>query len=244
MSKVKICGVYCIQSKISPHKIYIGSSRDVRTREYHHFNNLRNNNHCNIKLSNHVKKYGIDDLDFFIILECEKDKLIENEQFYIDALNPFFNIRKIADSPLGTKMSEETRQKMRDRVFSEDHRRRISEANKGRKQPLDAVLRTANFNRGRVRTDEVRLKIKENRTGIKWSESSWENYSNSTYKKINSTSKFVGICFCKDREKWNAYVRINGKYINLGYYEKEIDAAIARDKYVTENGLKLKINFK
>jgi hypothetical protein len=41
-----------------------------------------------------------------------KEVLIEREQHYLDELDPFFNICKVAGSVLGVKHSKETRRKM------------------------------------------------------------------------------------------------------------------------------------
>jgi hypothetical protein len=41
----------------------------------------------------------------------------------------------------------------------------------------------------------------------------------------NCTSKYKGVSFYKKTKKWKAYIKINGKRINLGYYHCEIDAA-------------------
>lgn len=46
----------------------------------------------------------------------------------------------------------------------------------------------------------------------------------------NSTSKFTGVCFVKDRKKWKAQIINNKKYYTLGRYNTEIEAAKARDK--------------
>lgn len=44
----------------------------------------------------------------------------------------------------------------------------------------------------------------------------------------NSTSKHLGVHFCNEQYKWRATIKPTGqKNINLGRYEKEIDAAYA-----------------
>jgi len=47
------------------------------------------------------------------------------------------------------------------------------------------------------------------------------------------SSKYRGVGFRKDRNKWRAYIRINGNMKHLGYYNKEYDAHLAY-----ENALK------
>ena len=41
---------------------------------------------------------------------------------------------------------------------------------------------------------------------------------------IIKTSKFVGVSWCKEREKWGSYIRINNKTVNLGRYNNEEEA--------------------
>lgn len=87
-------------------KFYIGSSKDFRKRFNEHFRFLKLNKHSNIHLQ---RAYNIDGLLNFIpvIIElCEKEKLIEREQFYLDTLKPEYNICKIAYSRVGTTFSE------------------------------------------------------------------------------------------------------------------------------------------
>jgi hypothetical protein len=41
----------------------------------------------------------------------------------------------------------------------------------------------------------------------------------------NSASGLKGVCFYKNYQKWMAYIRIDTKFINLGYYEDKLEAA-------------------
>jgi group I intron endonuclease len=100
---MKISGIYQIQSKIKPERIYIGSGVNIQSRWWYHARKLRNNIHDNKRLQNHYNKYGVEDLVYSVLLSCDRDSLISTEQFFIDALNPFFNICKTAGSTLGRK---------------------------------------------------------------------------------------------------------------------------------------------
>lgn len=51
-----------------------------------------------------------------------------------------------------------------------------------------------------------------------------ENSQNSTSRK-NSSSKFLGVGWHKQHNKWQSRIQVNKKNIHLGYYEKEINAA-------------------
>jgi group I intron endonuclease len=91
---MKNTGFYKIQSKLYPEKFYIGSSADIELRWLGHKHALIKGTHHSQKLQQHFNKFGIDDLDFVIIQICSKYLTVDLEQYYIDTLNPFFNIYK------------------------------------------------------------------------------------------------------------------------------------------------------
>jgi group I intron endonuclease len=97
------CGVYKIINLVN-HFTYVGSSVNLRRREKSHFKCLKLNKHVNKHLQNSYNKYGENSFAFEI-LECVIDvaKLIEREQYYIDVLNPEYNICKIAGSTSGVQ---------------------------------------------------------------------------------------------------------------------------------------------
>jgi group I intron endonuclease len=105
---MKQSGIYQIQSKVKPDRIYIGSAVDISKRWREHLNQLRVKKHHNSKLQRHYNKYGQSDLQFSILLFCDKKELIRNEQYFIDNYKPYFNILKIAYSALGYKHSKST----------------------------------------------------------------------------------------------------------------------------------------
>ena len=63
----KICGVYMIQSKIKPERVYVGSSHDILRRFNHHEDDINRGEHHSVKLQRHADKYGNNDLVFEII---------------------------------------------------------------------------------------------------------------------------------------------------------------------------------
>ena len=105
--------IYLISNTINS-RIYVGSAVDFRLRKNKHITHLNNNIHCNNKLQRFVNKYGIGKLCFKPIELCDKNKLIEREQFYIDKLDSVkrgFNILQTAGSWLNHKHSEESKRK-------------------------------------------------------------------------------------------------------------------------------------
>jgi group I intron endonuclease len=107
-------GIYQIESVLN-NKIYIGSAISIKRRIKEHFIRLKRGDHVNIILQNHVNKHGLEDLDITVIEYCSKEELIEREQYWIERLNPEFNICKNAGSTLGIKWNEESVIKQRER---------------------------------------------------------------------------------------------------------------------------------
>lgn len=57
-------------------------------------------------------------------------------------------------------------------------------------------------------------------------------HQQNTHNKISKKgrSKYKGVSFKKQTGKWGASIGVNYKRTHLGYFEKEVDAAIAYDK--------------
>jgi len=136
-------GVYLITTH-KPGNFCIGSSsRCIYTRMHQHRSDLRKNIHGNGKLQNYVNKYGVDNLNFYSVVECPPEVCILQEQLYIDEYGPILNINKQAFSRRDMKASEETLQKMRDRVVSEVTRAKIREARSRQKFSQEALQHRA-----------------------------------------------------------------------------------------------------
>ena len=104
-----ISGIYAIKSIQSPRKIYIGSAVNLNRRWQVHRNQLLHDCHSNAILQNWVNKYGIEDFVFVAIKICPREKLLEEEQKYINMLQPYFNICLTAGSRAGTRHSPSTK---------------------------------------------------------------------------------------------------------------------------------------
>lgn len=58
-----------------------------------------------------------------------------------------------------------------------------------------------------------------------------QNQQNSNKQKNgNPSSKYKGVSFYKLKNKWRAEISVKGLHMRLGYFENEIDAAIAYNK--------------
>ena len=132
---MRISGIYKIQSKIKPERIYIGSAKDIKYRWETHLYKLRTGKHVNPKLQYHYNKYGKDDFEFSIVEPCLPAFLTAREQEYLDELKPFFNIAKIAGSTLGIKHTKEFKEKL-SRINTglkrtTEHKEKIAKAQEG-----------------------------------------------------------------------------------------------------------------
>lgn len=115
---LKQIGIYKIINNIN-NKFYIGStSVSFKQRWSTHKRDLNKDIHINKHLQRAWNKYGKEFFIFEIIEVVEdKNKIIEKEQYYLDLYKPYdrnigYNSYPTAGSPLGSKHTIETKQKM------------------------------------------------------------------------------------------------------------------------------------
>lgn len=127
----KTQGVYQIKN-ITTGEIYIGSAASSFTKRFsRHRIELKDGIHPNPKLQNSYNKYGTDIFEYSILEICDKTLCITREQYYIDTLNPAFNILRIAGSALGHVVSQATKDKISKstkgiKKLSEEHKKKLS----------------------------------------------------------------------------------------------------------------------
>lgn len=112
-------GIYIITNSIN-NKVYIGSAVNLHTRFIGHKHQFNKNKH-NERFQNFVNKYGSDVLSFCLIEYCDKERLIEREQYWIDYYQSYksklgYNISKNAGSTLGCKMPESHKNACKERM--------------------------------------------------------------------------------------------------------------------------------
>ena len=90
-------GIYKILNIVT-NEFYIGSSSNLKNRKRTHFYLLNYNKHYNQHIQNAFNKHGKENFNFIILENCERDKLKNREQFYIDDLLPKYNKSMKADS--------------------------------------------------------------------------------------------------------------------------------------------------
>ncbi len=63
-------------------------------------------------------------------------------------------------------------------------------------------------------------------------------------KRADATSRYIGVSYDKNRKKWVAYIRLEGKLRQIGGYDDEIEAARAHDDAVVRDfGDSARLNF-
>lgn len=161
-------GIYKITNKTN-NKSYIGKSNNIKRRFIEH----RNLNHkTNDNLKRAFKKYGIENFEFEILEECPIDKLNEKEIYYIATLKPEYNCTDGGDGATGHHLSEELKEKLRQKgkeqwaklsdeqkrkiiknnlsgpknkyVTSEETKEKLRRANLGKKQSKETIEKRKN----------------------------------------------------------------------------------------------------
>ncbi len=126
------CGIYGLRNTING-KWYVGQSTNVMSRWNMAYKGMRCQNQH--KIYRALKKYGYDGFDKIILEECPIEKLNEREVYWsehYDSINNGYNLRVGGGGRRG-ELSYETKEKLRSRKFSDEWRRKISEAKTGKK---------------------------------------------------------------------------------------------------------------
>lgn len=94
--------------------MYVGSSTNLRIRLYTYFSL------GSLNRSSRIIKYGYSNFSFEILEYCTKENVLEREQYYMDLLEPIYNIVAKAGSTLGYKHTEASKVKMKNLPLSDE----------------------------------------------------------------------------------------------------------------------------
>lgn len=142
---------------------YVGSGANLAKRIGDYYNQselVRNPRPIHLALL----KYEHNNFTLEILEYCSKDMLIEREQYYLDLLNPEYNILKHAYSLLGYKHSEENIAKFKLKKISEEHKELLSSIHIGKnvnQETRDKLsLATTNYKKNNPLTIEALANIR------------------------------------------------------------------------------------
>lgn len=156
----------------------------IKRRWNEHKIKLRKDKHYNQYLQNSWNKYGKESFDFIIIEKINlnnkqklKEKLIEREQFYLDKINPEYNILPNAYTFFGHSLTEEHKNKIKNELkgkyTGEDHwwygknhteewKEKMSKKLSGENNPMYGKYGDKNPMYGRKHTKESKRKNTRN----------------------------------------------------------------------------------
>lgn len=166
----KISAVYAIVNKETG-KMYIGGSKDIKTRWRLHKADLNRGEHYNGELQEDWNKYGSNTFVLEILKKVQVQDLNRCETKYLKSLHPLYNIKLTANG--GHFVPPETRRKMsfvkrqRGSNISQETRSKISRALKGNtftKEHCDNISKAL---KGREFSEETKNKLSKSHTGEK-----------------------------------------------------------------------------
>ena len=114
----KKAGIYC-WTLLSSKKSYIGSSINLGIRLRNYFNPIyiSHISRKNMVINKALLKYGYSKFKLEILEYCEPKDLVKKEQYYMDILNPQYNVLKKAYSSLGYKHAKDSLVKIKKRLL-------------------------------------------------------------------------------------------------------------------------------
>jgi group I intron endonuclease len=244
-------------------KRYIGCAVDIRRRIIRHFSELKQHFHTNSVLQRAYDKYGRENFKDYVIQELKKDEDILEcmEIYWIAYHNSYvgdgggYNLTRGGYGPLGRIMSEEskkklseskkglhpteeTRQKLRDWIRTPEMFEQIKRTKKANPKP--------NKNKGFHHSEETKKHLSEVRTGMKLSEENCKAIGigqQGLKSAKNTSSKYVGVTFSKQKNKWLASIFFEKHHYHIGTFLYEVEAAMAYNEFALElYGYKAKLN--
>jgi len=155
--------------------IYIGSSVNLKKRIIkEHISQLKRNKHChNDLLQRYYNDNGEGNLIWILLEECDPEKTIEREQYWLDLERPF------SDENRGFNFGHYANATWLGKTFSDEHKRKISEGNKGKKLTSEHIEKLRKINTGKIFSQETLEKLSISHKGFVHSEDSKKKMSES-----------------------------------------------------------------
>lgn len=105
-------GIYMFTNKLTK-DIYVGQSKNLYNRFRNYLNPAYLKRLSNSRINRAVLKYGYSNFSLTILEYCSKANLTAREQYYMDILNPVYNILKTAGAYVDVFIhTKETKEKL------------------------------------------------------------------------------------------------------------------------------------
>lgn len=201
-------GIYC-WTNLTNKNCYIGSSSNLSKRFSWYYNLNSINKEASVSfISRALLKYGYSGFRLDILEYCNTEQLIDREQYYIDLINPKYNILRVAGSSLGHKHYEATLAKLIGRKLSSEHlvklREHLSKHNLSEEQRTKARARMLKINKDKaIEVEVLDTQIKET----------------TKYSSIGEAAKGIGCAHTTIRRAEKVFLEkgiqklINGRFI-------------------------------
>lgn len=200
-------GIYMILNTYN-NKCYVGSSKNFYTRKQKHFRLLLLNKHHSEHLQKAYNKYGKDKFTFIVLEECEIDKLLEREVYWISLKNSLnskygYNIA-IPQRDENLKLRKETILKLQlnaHKQFYKDNRITLEEFLAG-KRARDLYIKTGNPNKEKIFVFNKTTGEKEYEFESISSTASFFKVSQKRISEVcnNRKSSYIGYIFVKEKD--------------------------------------------
>jgi len=200
-----ISGIYCIENLLNGKK-YVGMSKDV--------NDRMNSNHKTCKiLYQAIKKYGKENFKRYIIEYCDKDKLLDREEFWIKEFHSLVTEWGYNNLPRGA----------------------VCEGGWHHKESAKEKIRE--FRIGKHLSDTAKEKVSKSHSGKShYAFGKKKENSSSRFFGVFKDSRKDGHVY------WKAGLILNRKFKNIKECKTEIDAAKAYNEYIIKNSLPNPLN--
>lgn len=139
-------GIYAIINT-SNNKIYVGQSKNIKSRINRHKSELKHGKHRNIYLQRECNKYGFESLKFEIIELCDLGELNAKERFYIEKFDSanYSKGLNLTNGGENTEWNDDARKRrsgagnpMYGKTISKEHLEAVRIANLGKSDKLSA----------------------------------------------------------------------------------------------------------
>lgn len=225
------CGVY-IFINLENGKRYIGSSNNLYNRLHEHYHNLKNNKSHNKHFQASWNKHGEDKFIYGILEYCDRSIQFEREQYYLDFMQPEYNLTSNVIASTGTKVSDEVRQKISNTLKSKYASKEIETYKQEHNWIKCYIYNIRTFKleaECKCLADAIRLITKSNRH-------SWGNraftgvflnryiISKTKFTNLNDLINFISENFLVANSKWGKYIIVE-KEGKIKYYRELITAA-------------------